>query len=65
VSGLGKFSPFGCCYFLALADYFQGKNRPMIKAIFWPKKIIRVTVWVVFVVIGRFFHKTSGHPDFG
>jgi hypothetical protein len=48
-----------------LEKKIQGKNCPLIWAKFLPNKIGCGIVWAIFVVIGRFFTKTSGHPDFG
>jgi hypothetical protein len=36
----------------------------MIWAKFYLNKIGWGIVWAIFVVIGQFFHKTSGHTDF-
>jgi hypothetical protein len=51
VTRLGKFLPFWQ-KFLALGDFFQGKNCPMIWAKFQLNKIGWGIVWAIFVVIG-------------
>jgi hypothetical protein len=51
---LGKILPFGQKK-LALGDFFQRKNCPMIEAKFLPNKIGWGIVWALFVVIGKFF----------